>query len=144
MTTYRQDIKQKIRKIVLNNAIKILTKERKSSYVVTKNYIEDCFNYMKHCDDRTYNICYKKYYDQDLIQYWQDFYSSFYQKKSANDLKVVYLCGPEPTNDFYELVNLGVHPQNIWAFENNKVEYNKALQELKRKYPYLKIHNGNI
>ena len=144
MTTYRQDIKQKIRKIVLNNAIKILTKERKSSYVVTKNYIEDCFNYMKHCDDRAYNICYEKYYDKDLIEYWKDFYSSFYQKKSANDLKVVYLCGPEPTNDFYELVNLGVHPQNIWAFENNKVEYNKALQELKRKYPYLKIHNGNI
>ena len=43
MTTYRQDIKQKIRKIVLNNAVKILTKERKSSYVVTKNYIEDCY-----------------------------------------------------------------------------------------------------
>ena len=34
--------------------------------------------------------------------------------------------------------------KNIWAFENNKVEYNKAIQELKRKYPYLKIHNGNI
>ena len=59
-------------------------------------------------------------------------------------MNVVYLCGPEPTNDFKELVKLGVHPQNIWAFESNIKEYNKALLELKRNYPYLKIHNGNI
>ncbi len=144
MVTYKQDIKQKIREIIFYNAVKTLTTDRKTSYIVSENYINECFDYMKKCNDRAYNFCYEQYYDKNLMEFWQKFYSSFYTKKTANDLNVVYLCGPEPTNDFKELVKLGVHPQNIWAFESNIKEYNKALLELKRNYPYLKIHNGNI
>ncbi len=144
MATYKQEVKQKIRKIIFSNAVKALTTDRKASYIVNENYIQYCFDYMKNCNDRAYNFCYKQYYNKNLIEFWQNFYNSFFTEKTANDLKVVYLCGPEPINDLTELIKLGIHPQNIWAFESNKDEYNKALQELKNEYPYLKIHNGNI
>lgn len=60
--------------------------------------------------------------------------------KSPNDLVVAYLAGPNPLNDFNVLVELGVHPHNIYAFESDKKTFNDALHSVKvNKYPLLKI-----
>lgn len=37
--------------------------------------------------------------------------------KRAEELSVCYLAGPEPINDFKEFTEMGVLPENIWAFE---------------------------
>ena len=44
--------------------------------------------------------------------------------KKPEDLVVCYLSGPEPNNDFQELINLGILPHNIWAFESDNQVYN--------------------
>lgn len=47
--------------------------------------------------------------------------------KKPEDLVVCYLSGPEPNNDFQELINLGILPHNIWAFESDNQVYKKAI-----------------
>lgn len=60
--------------------------------------------------------------------------------RSPSDLTVAYLAGPEPMNDFKELVALGVHPHNIYGFESDNETFNKALVAAKRSdFPLLKI-----
>lgn len=51
--------------------------------------------------------------------------------KGVEELSVCYLAGPEPINDFREFTEMGILPENIWAFENKKLVYNQALSSLK-------------
>ncbi len=58
---------------------------------------------------------------------------------------VCYLCGPEPNNDFQELINLGILPQNIWAFESDNQAYKKAIDNYDQgEYPQPRILKQNI
>jgi hypothetical protein len=58
---------------------------------------------------------------------------------------VCYLCGPEPLNDFDVLVNLGIHPHNIWAFESEPRYYQAALAAVRTsRFPHLKVTKGKI
>ena len=64
---------------------------------------------------------------------------------SILELTVCYLCGPEPDNDFKEFTNLGILPQNIWAFENNKSCYDAALKTYEQgMYPQPRIIKQKI
>lgn len=144
MVSYKQDSKNKIRNCIFGNAIDILTTRRDNAAVVSVDYVAKAFEYFKYSKDKLYRHCYNEYYNQELIKFWEEFHSSFVRPKEAKDLKVAYLCGPEPMNDFAELIKFGIHPQNIWAFENNNKEYDLALLDIKKSYPLLKIYNGTM
>lgn len=65
--------------------------------------------------------------------------------KRPEELMVCYLSGPEPSNDFKELTNLGILPQNIWAFESDTQAYKKALATYEQgEYPQPRILKQNI
>ena len=50
------------------------------------------------------------------------------------------MSGPEPSNDFKELTNLGILPQNIWAFESDTQAYKQALADFEQgEYPQPRI-----
>lgn len=58
---------------------------------------------------------------------------------------VCFLSGPEPDNDFQELINLGILPQNIWGFESNNQVYKKAIATYEPgEYPQPRILKQNI
>jgi hypothetical protein len=55
------------------------------------------------------------------------------------------LAGPNPLNDFRALVELGVHPSNIFAFEAEKGLYRDALLSIREsEFPMLKLHLGSL
>ncbi len=81
----------------------------------------------------------------DYINLWEGFHKSIIGTRRVEELTVCYLSGPEPLNDFNVLVDLGIHPHNIWAFESDNKSYNEALSSIhKSEFPMLKIHKGNI
>ena len=83
--------------------------------------------------------------DDDTLRSWQALHASHLGTRKPEDLTVCYLCGPEPGNDFEVFVELGVLPQNIWAFESDKATYETAVRAVREsQFPYLKVHKGSI
>lgn len=68
--------------------------------------------------------------DLDYIREWERLHGDIVGHKRPSELSVCYLSGPEPENDFHELISLGVLPQNIWAFECEQRTYLQALQSI--------------
>lgn len=80
-----------------------------------------------------------------FITNWEKLHDSVIGVKRPEDLSVCFLCGPEPNNDFQEFINLGVLPQNIWAFETNSQAYKKAISSYdKGGFPQPRILKQNI
>jgi hypothetical protein len=75
---------------------------------------------------------------------WKNHFKSILSSKQATELKVAYLTGPNPENDLEELCNLGILPENIWAFELQNNLYIDAMQNLLNTSPQVKIHKGKI
>jgi len=74
-----------------------------------------------------------------VLKRWRSYASSEYGTRLPRDLKIAYLCGPNPRNDLDCLVNLGVRIQNVWAIEADRDTSTKALEEARRSFPELKI-----
>jgi hypothetical protein len=72
------------------------------------------------------------------------FYSANVGSRTPRDLKVLYLCGPEPINDLDIFVSLGIIPQNIWAVENQRNLYRQAIDELRKHNSYIRVHHGKL
>ncbi|EGQ7828521.1 hypothetical protein NZX34_004616 [Vibrio parahaemolyticus] len=136
---YDQPQKIEARKKALTHAVEILTSGREEASVVPKNYIRKVKSHLEKSeiisDKKAADIC-----NEETCQLWESFWEGKNGSKSPNDLVVAYLAGPNPLNDFNVLVELGVHPHNIYAFESDKKTFNDALLSVKAsKYPLLKI-----
>lgn len=135
---YNQRQKKTARNVALNHAVEILTGKREKAAIVAQDYVRQVRDDLvkregldKHvaakCDDKT-------------ILAWQDFWLGKVGARKAEDLVVAYLAGPEPMNDFDEFVRLGVHPNNIFAFESDNAIFNEALAGAKAShFPLIKI-----
>lgn len=82
--------------------------------------------------------------DNSVCDEWCSFAESSYGKRSASELKIAYLSGPEPENDLTVLLSLGIHISNVWAFEQDAKLYAAALQKAHDLHPSLKIYPGKI
>lgn len=126
---YKEPTKRISRKVALSHAVEILTVNRERAAIVPEDYVERIKNYLLTSDvkwDKEYaNEC----KDED-IESWKSFRSTAIGTKSAADLTVAYLAGPSPSNDLLELLNLGLRPENIWAFEVNSDSIASGLTEL--------------
>jgi hypothetical protein len=136
---YSQPQKNSARKKALQHAVEMLTAERAQTSVVPRNYIRKVRAQLEQSEVRADAIA-AKICDDDLCDLWESFWDGKVGEKAPNDLVVAYLAGPEPLNDFDELVNLGIHPHNIYAFESDKKAFNEGLLSVKEnQYPLLKI-----
>lgn len=68
---------------------------------------------------------------QDIAS-WETFHDTTIGTRKPSDITVAYLAGPEPENDFKMLLDLGVRPENIWAFEIEKNIAKQGLSALKK------------
>ncbi len=131
MTTYKQLKKNITRQAALTTAVKALTELRQKASCVRNSYVREVYSYLT-----SQGTDYYKYFANQLepstIRLWENFHNSCVESKSAKDLKVCYLSGPEPENDFQILVNCGVNPYNIWAFESDNRVYNQAISAIKK------------
>lgn len=142
--SYTQSQKNRVRHDALYYAVKLLTTNRNNACCVDRYYVRNIYDYFMSLDDCKDKRETKKI-NIDHIIMWEKLHDSFLGHKSAGELVVCYLSGPEPQNDFNELVSLGIHPQNIWAFENDSTTYLQAIQSYDTlPFPKPKIVKGSI
>jgi hypothetical protein len=141
--TYSQPTKVKARQAVLGDAVRALTEERDSSPLVPLETFESLGRY---CVD-----LFQTYLHRDisepiflLQQHWEAVHTSRIGQRSPSDLKVLFLCGPEPLNDLMELLSLGVAPENVWAIEADEEAYRKAVRQLCEAGWPIKLHQGSL
>lgn len=127
--TYNQKSKKQIRHEVLMNSIDLLTNRRSNSSCVDRGYVRRVYDYFMGLDESKEQVE-TSLIDVSYINYWEKLYDSYIGYKRPEDLNVCYLSGPEPQNDFDELMNLGILPQNIWAFENSNTVYTAAIEQI--------------
>jgi len=143
--TYNQPSKQAARTKALTHAVELLTTRRTHCAILPEDYISRVISKMEdsnsHPNDQTAaRIC-----KLEDIESWQTFRASSIGNRNAADLTVAYLAGPEPTNDLEILINLGVRPENIWAFEVDAQVFSSALGDIEHsKLRGIKLMNVSI
>jgi hypothetical protein len=143
--TYQQPIKDNARRVVLERAVMALTKERDQSAIVVSHEFDEALNYGIHILDK-HNLIDSKFQQEISVHLadWHAFHEAEVGAKKPSELRVLYLCGPEPQNDLVVLLSLGVIPQNIWAIESNPSIYGNAVNQLKDYNAYIRIHHGSL
>ncbi|VVD99178.1 hypothetical protein PCA20602_02044 [Pandoraea capi] len=144
MTSYTQSVKNKARHIVISNAISALTKNRTSSTLTPRSYVravkDHILNAKNPLDTKVANNL-----SNSTIERWESFYDSIIQSRTAANLKIAYLSGPNPENDLRVFCEAGVLPENIWAFESENSTYSEAVvSALSSEFPFIKIINGGL
>lgn len=144
MESYLQEKKCEARHVALKSAIRTLTTERMQCCCVENSYVRNLYDYFtKEYDGEIQKEI--QSIDVEYIKEWEKFHRTYIGEKRVEELTVCYLCGPEPENDFKELLSMGILPHNIWAFENNDKIYNKALVQLcNGMFPRPKLIESNI
>ncbi|MFP3916538.1 hypothetical protein U5N28_01910 [Lysinibacillus telephonicus] len=142
MNTYKQSIKNKSRIQLWKHAINTVTVNRSNTRILTEEYIRELWMYI--CSEEFFDSGFLNKIHFKYLNDWCEFANVTYGTKSPKELRVIYLSGPEPENDLKILLQLGISIENIWAVEANEEVYKKALENIKEKYPTLKIFNGII
>lgn len=117
--TYRQPEKDAVRQKTLQYAVESLTINRSQACCVERNYVRNLYNALSFEPSAELKKELVRI-DTAYLGYWERLHDSCVGSRSASDLVVCYLSGPEPQNDFRVLTSLGILPQNIWAFEYDK------------------------
>lgn len=145
MLSYNEPVKKKARHIAIKKAVDGLTHHRFSSTVVKRGYVRNLYDFFINMDELCSEKNEAEQIDKKYIVEWERCYDATIGTKRPDELTVCYLCGPEPDNDFQEFINLGVLPQNIWAFENDKNCFKEAINNYKTgSYPQPRIINQDI
>lgn len=125
---YTQASKNCARENLLTHAVNILTERRHEASCVRRSYVRDLKRYFVN-DTDTETSREAGIIDNSYICSWEQLHSSCVGHKRPDELKICYLAGPEPMNDFEVLKDQGILPQNIWAFESSNNEYSSALEQ---------------
>ncbi|WP_282028453.1 class I SAM-dependent methyltransferase [Paracoccus marcusii] len=129
-SSYKQPTKNSARILSLAHAVTLLTVRRDEAAVVPANYVAKVKAALLASDvlgdAEAAAAC-----EQSDISSWQDFRASSVGTRTAAELTVAYLAGPEPSNDLLALVALGLRPENIWAFEIDPQAIATGMEDLK-------------
>lgn len=140
-TMYKQRQKQRSRRILWEYAVERITTNRNETRILREDYVQNLWEYA--CQRLLkYNLVDE--INTTFLESWFRFASSVYRSILPEDIRVAYLCGPEPENDLEILIDLGVRIENIWALEKEKHAYAQALHSVRESYPTLKIFHGSL
>ncbi len=142
MTTYKQPIKELSRRLLWDRAVRCVTEDRQNCRVLDEDYIRRLWDYSYNERLLKYNLAPPP--NESFLDGWADFANDRYGRRSPKELRVAYLCGPEPENDVKVMLNHGIRVENIWAFERDRGLYQQALHNIKNAHPTLKIVHGRI
>lgn len=125
--SYKQNSKNSIRHTIFTHAVNYLTVERAHACCVSRTYARNIADYFLCLDESEPVRKEAQKIQSNYFSAWESLHDSIIGYKRPSDLVVCYLSGPQPQNDFDEIIALGVLPQNIWAFENDQATYLEAL-----------------
>lgn len=128
--SYNQPTKNMARRRSLAHAVELLTTRRQEAAIVPADYPSRIKAAFAESDDAirvaTASSC-----DESDVSSWQAFRQEAVGTRSPADLTVAYLAGPEPSNDLLALLELGLRPENVWAFEVDTDAIATGLDELR-------------
>jgi len=136
--TYKGPIKEKSRELFWRHAVESLTSQRRNNRILNKEYLRRLWEYS------FFKCLPGEDHNDYILNDWLAFSDLSYGEKTPEQLKIVFLCGPEPENDVKVLLRLGVRIENIFAIEKDKDTFKKAIDSLAKTYPTLKIFKGGI
>ena len=144
MNSYRQPEKEGVvRKRVLSHAVRVLTTQRTESAIVQPRELRAVVEYGLNTLEKMGRSDLRAGVTE-LLETWLTWQTDCIQVKKPSDLKVIYLCGPEPLNDLRVLLRLGVNPYNVWGVESNEAAYQLALAQLAQSGIPVKLHKGTL
>ncbi|MGE3293722.1 MAG: class I SAM-dependent methyltransferase [Geminicoccaceae bacterium] len=142
-TAYSEPSKLLARQQVIESAIGALTTDRCHATLCRRTYVREVRDAL--VDRGGHDAAAASQLSNETIDRWEAFYDSIAQTRDAKNLKVAYLCGPNPENDLRVFCAAGILPENIWAFESDADVHNKAVASaLASEFPFIKIMNGGI
>jgi hypothetical protein len=142
-TSYDQPVKAEVRKRILSHAVETLTLQRDSARVVRADELRETVELAnRNLDKMKFAVDAAKVNEE--LENWIAYSESSVGKKTASELKVLYLTGPKPLNDLDVLTSLGVNPHNVWAVTSSKDDAESAAQQIADSDSCLKIHHGPI
>ncbi len=146
---YDQPEKEQARWLALCHAIESLTTYRDSSPVVTIDHFQRGMKFVCDSIEKTNEAgytCFPVPYEQvkEKSKAFQELHAARVGKKSAGELQVLFLCGPEPMNDLEVMLELGIRPENVWAVESDKDTFKQAVERLSDSGYGIKIYRGNL
>lgn len=124
--SYDQPTKDKARRLSLTHAVELVTSRRDAAAIVPSDHPERVREALLNSKIEGDQLAGEACEDEDLIS-WRTFRAAAIGTRKPDEITVAYLAGPEPQNDLAVLMELGVRPENIWAFE---VEGKAAIQGL--------------
>ena len=142
--SYTQPKKNQVRELLLAGAVKALTRRRGDAAVVTLDDFDATLDYALWFLEKHKVVNGIRRETRAHARGWKDLFNSAVGSKTPSDLKVLYLCGPEPLNDLSVLLRLGILPQNVWAIESNESLYRRALNQLISQSTFIRIHHGSL
>lgn len=140
---YSEPQKLFARQQVIKSAITALTKDRNHATLCRRTYIREVRDSL--INRGSYDANEAKHLTDKTINRWETFYDSIASTRTPQNLKVAYLCGPNPENDLRVFCSAGILPENIWAFESDTQMHNTAVASaLASEFPFIKIVKGGI
>lgn len=138
-TLYGSEVKGKVRKEIIANAVYSLTKGRSTSACVKRDYPGDLLKQLQAnatlSPERIQSL-------EKSLERWKKIHDSNIQEKEAHQLKVCFLAGDDPTKDLDVFLGHNVLDTNIWMVEKNHSVYStaiKALQDSPRQDDYRRV-----
>lgn len=145
---YNQVEKNIARDKLIVNAIHALTYKRSKNTLVTNLQMKDLLEHFLSLvalflEKQGNKVCLDDYKEK-IIKKWEILFEAKNEVKAPHQLKVLYLAGPQPTNDLEVLLENGVKSYNIWAIEGGSKEFKRAVEDLKNKKYYIRLHKGSL
>jgi len=130
VVSYDQPTKRRARREALTHAVELVTTRRNQASVVDAGHVNRVRAFLRTSDNNADQYAGSACKDGDIAS-WVSFRDSAIGSRSASEITVAYLAGPEPENDLNVLLELGVRPENIWAFEIEKGHIQTGWSSLK-------------
>ncbi|HAL6565270.1 TPA: class I SAM-dependent methyltransferase [Escherichia coli] len=128
--SYDQPTKNDARRLALSHAVELITSRRENAVIVPADHthrIRDHLLQDEFYGDRAVALACQP---RDL-ESWRSFRLQTVGTRTSSEITVAYLAGPEPSNDMSVLLELGIRPENIWAFEIDEKTADAGLEELR-------------
>lgn len=147
MRNYNQESKNRVRELMLKSAVVALTSKRHSSELLDRKSLKVTFDHFLSLIEPALRsqsqFSELRIAAEAELTQWMEFDTSCNTRRKACELKVLYLCGPAPTNDLAVLLEHGINIHNVWAVTGSE-DSASAHTELSEFNLALKIHEGSL
>ncbi len=141
---YQQPEKIEVRNRIWEKAIIALTVDRSEASIVRESKLREVVGWFVAQFKQSGSFSDLSMAVDRELELWLGFHNICVGARKPDELKVLFLCGPEPLNDLEVLLGYGVNPHNVWALTGSQSDHDEAIKQTSQAYIPLKIHCGSL